>query len=340
LTRLNNADDLIVAVFKALQSNPFLMETIMSAGGWIGFGAAAVVVTGIAVVASLDAVRVGQNETVVTLLNRNIYEDNVPTGLNWYWATFGINKYEFVKIPHTTQPLTITAADKGSSCEVDCVNLTTGDQQTVTGSLTVPWRVKRVLDHPPMDRGRPISVAADLFLTRGFTDIHDIQEKLVAPAVINCMITDVNKTAAKDLIEKDVEIISTIQACVVPAIAKYGIEIPPDTQILNRGFGPSQEARASMKAYADARQAGQVADVLISNAPQRQEAALKSMEIFAAAWKKLEEAGIPESERTAIICLGDSNSFARPCVPGTATSGAVPSIGVSSGTQLQRPAPR
>ncbi len=256
--------------------------------------------------------RVGQNETAIQTTNGVISNDRVTPGLQWYWTWFGINHIEYPRITHTVQSLPITAIDKGQQCDRDCVTLQTHDNQTVTGSLVVRYHVAR--SAPGTE-----SVMAELYRVRGATSQFDLQEKLIVPPILDCMINVVNHTDAKDLVEKDAETIKNIKDCIVPRVELYHVVVE---EVFNRGFGPSAEARASMRKFSDARQEGQVAQIQLDTAEKRQQAAIKNADVIATAYNQLVKQGIPKEQAPQLICLGDAGSKDRPCIPQTAMGGA------------------
>jgi regulator of protease activity HflC (stomatin/prohibitin superfamily) len=252
--------------------------------------------------------RVSQNETAIQTTNGVISNDHVTPGLQWYWTWFGVNHIEYPRITHTVQSLPITAIDKGMQCERDCVTLQTHDNQTVTGSLVVRYHVAR------SDPGKE-SVMAELYRVRGATSQLDLQEKLIVPPILDCMITVVNHTDAKDLVERDADTIKSIRDCITPRIQPYHVVVE---EVFNRGFGPSAEARASMRKFSDARQEGQVAQIQLDTAEKRQQAAIKNADVIATAYNQLFKQGVPKEQVPQLICLGDAGSKERPCIPQTA----------------------
>ena len=172
--------------------------------------------------------RVSQNESAIQTTNGVISDDHVTPGLQWYWTWFGVNHVEYPRITHTVQSLPITAIDKGQQCDRDCVTLQTHDNQTVTGSLVVRYHVARG------EPGRE-SVMAELYRMRGATSQLDLQEKLIVPPILDCMINVVNHTDAKDLVEKDADTIRRIKDCIAPRTAPYHVVVE---EVFNRGFGP------------------------------------------------------------------------------------------------------
>ena len=224
-----------------------------------------VIIGALLIVSAGGCARVSQNESAIQTTNGVISDDHVTPGLQWYWTWFGVNHIEYPRITHTVQSLPITAIDKGQQCDRDCVTLQTHDNQTVTGSLVVRYHVARG------ELGKE-SVMAELYRVRGATSQLDLQEKLIVPPILDCMINVVNHTDAKDLVEKDADTIKSIKDCIAPRIAAYHVVVE---EVFNRGFGPSSEARASMRKFSDARQEGQVAQIQLDTAEKRQQAAIK-----------------------------------------------------------------
>lgn len=157
---------------------------------------------------------------------------------------------------------------------------------------------------------------AELYRVRGATNMGDVQEKLLLPQVLDCTIHQVNKTFAKDLVAEDKRVIKEIKDCVTPRVEKYHIVVD---DVLNWGFGPSVEARVSMKAFADASQRGQVADVELSTARKRAEAANINAEISAKTYNTYIEKEIPKEQIPVLLCLSDVTGQQRPCIPYTAS---------------------
>jgi regulator of protease activity HflC (stomatin/prohibitin superfamily) len=273
-----------------------------------GIGTTTAIIIAIIVISTGGCARVSQNETAIQTTNGVISNDHVTPGLQWYWTWFGVNHIEYPRITHTVQSLPITAIDKGMQCERDCVTLQTHDNQTVTGSLVVRYHVAR------SDAGKE-SVMAELYRVRGATSQLDLQEKLIVPPILDCMITVVNHTDAKDLVERDADTIKSIRDCIAPRIEPYHVVVE---EVFNRGFGPSAEARASMRKFSDARQEGQVAQIQLDTAEKRQQAAIKNAEVIATAYNQLLKQGIPKEQAPQLICLGDAGSKERPCIPQTA----------------------
>ncbi len=276
---------------------------------------ASIVIVAIALNAASCA-RVGQNETAVKTTNGVISDDHVRPGLQWYWTWFGINHIEFPRVTHTVQSLPITAVDRGQQCGKDCVTLQTHDNQTVTGSLVIRYHVERAPEGGE-------SVMAELYRVRGAASQSDLEEKLLVPPILDCMINVVNHTDAKDLVEKDAETVKSIKECIIPRIKPYHVAVE---EVFNRGFGPSAEARASMKKFSDARQEGQVAQIQLDTAEKREQAAVKNAAVTATAYNELLKSGVPKEQIPQLICLGDAGSRERPCIPQTAmgTLGAAP----------------
>lgn len=273
-------------------------------------------------------VDINQNESAIKTVSGVTKEDHVPEGRQWILPslTNTFNKIDYPKITHTLQTTAITAADKGAACTKDCVNLQTKDQQAVAGSLLILWHVSKekleVKDGKVVSQPKEAnkeSVMAELYRVRGATSIEDVQEKLLVPAFLDCMISKVNATDAKDLVEKDKEVVGGIKECTIPRAGQYHLVID---DVLNRGFGPSNEARASMKQFADARQRGQVAQVELETSAKRDEAARKNASIVAGAYKVLVDGGVPKDQIPSLLCLNDQLSASRPCIPGTASGGA------------------
>jgi regulator of protease activity HflC (stomatin/prohibitin superfamily) len=271
-------------------------------------GSTLAIISGLLMVGAGGCARVSQNETAIQTTNGVISNDHVTPGLQWYWTWFGINNIEYPRITHTVQSLPITAIDKGQQCDRDCVTLQTHDNQTVTGSLVVRYHVAR-------SEGGKESVMAELYRVRGATSQLDLQEKLIVPPILDCMINVVNHTDAKDLVEKDADTIKNIKECITPRIRPYHVVVE---EVFNRGFGPSTEARASMRKFSDARQEGQVAQIQLDTAEKRQQAATKNADVMATAYNQLIKQGIPKDQAPQLICLGDASSKERPCIPQTA----------------------
>jgi regulator of protease activity HflC (stomatin/prohibitin superfamily) len=273
-----------------------------------GISSVLVIIGGLLIVSAGGCARVSQNESAIQTTNGVISDDHVTPGLQWYWTWFGVNHIEYPRITHTVQSLPITAIDKGQQCDRDCVTLQTHDNQTVTGSLVVRYHVARG------DLGKE-SVMAELYRVRGATSQLDLQEKLIVPPILDCMINVVNHTDAKDLVEKDADTIKSIKDCIAPRIAPYHVVVE---EVFNRGFGPSSEARASMRKFSDARQEGQVAQIQLDTAEKRQQAAIKNADVIATSYNQLSKQGIPKEQVPQLICLADAGSKERPCIPQTA----------------------
>lgn len=193
----------------------------------------------------------------------------------------------------------------------------------MTGSLGFQYHIEKT------DQGQT-SVMSDMYRTRGLTNVKDIQEKLLLPYFTDCMIQTVNQTNTGDLVDKGQATIESIKECANSAVGKYHIAVE---KVFDRGFGPSQEARQAMRKFSEAKQAGQIASIELQTAELRDKAASKNAGIYSTYYTFFKGKGVREDQIPAMVCLADPQSRERPCIPFTASGGAMVPVAMLSGVK-------